>query len=357
MNILAIGAHPDDIELGCGGTLVKAARNGHNVYMCTLTRGAASGDPRERTQELLASGKYIGAKDVAIGDFDDTKLNVDDRLINFIESYINKVDPDVIFTHYHGDIHHDHRAVATATRESARFNSNVLAYEIPLTRDFEPKVYHDISDVIDDKIELIRIYWSQRGKLYTKANTIKALAEFRALQSRLNTSINYVEAFDVLKLCVDNEFRLKKVPYEAVDQGDRPGDENDGARPRAPAPAASAQWLVDGKMAETVPLEAKNVLGTGNRESLDIINLILVVCANGTMKTHVMYKCNLNSKQVQDYLEMSLKLQLIEKAEGDSGRTEYRTTEKGRSFTNAYSELMEILEGNTEPRIRPFDQG
>ncbi len=76
-------------------------------------------------------------------------------------------------------------------------------------------------------------------------------------------------------------------------------------------------------MAETVPLEAKNMLGTGNRESLDIINLILVVCANGTMKTHVMYKCNLNSKQVQDYLEMSLKLQLIEKSEGESGRTEY----------------------------------
>ncbi len=104
----------------------------------------------------------------------------------------------------------------------------MLAYEIPLTRDFEPKVYHDISDVIDDKIELIRIYWSQRRKLYTKANAIKALAEFRALQSRLNTSINYVEAFDVLKLCVDNEFRLKKVPYEAASQSDRSEDEAEG---------------------------------------------------------------------------------------------------------------------------------
>jgi LmbE family N-acetylglucosaminyl deacetylase len=182
--------------------------------MCTITRGSASGDPSQRTRELFQSAEYVHAKDVRIGDFQDTRLKVDDELINFIESYIDKVDPDVIFTHFHGDIHHDHRAVATATKEAARFDANVLAYEIPLTRDFEPKVYYDISDVIDDKIELIRIYWSQRSKLYTKANAIKALAEFRALQSRLNTSINYVETFDVLKLCLNGQFQLQKVAYD-----------------------------------------------------------------------------------------------------------------------------------------------
>ena len=214
MNILAIGAHPDDIELGCGGLLTKATRAGHSVYMCTITRGSASGDPEERTRELFKSAKYIGAKDVRIGDFEDTKLRVDNTLIDFIETYIDKVKPDLILTHYHGDVHHDHRAVATATEEAGRFDSNVLAYEIPLTRNFEPKVYYDISDVIDDKVELIRIYWSQRSKLYTKANAIKGLTEFRALQSRLNGSINYVEAFDVLKLCIDKEFRLQRVPYE-----------------------------------------------------------------------------------------------------------------------------------------------
>jgi LmbE family N-acetylglucosaminyl deacetylase len=214
VNVLAIGAHPDDIELGCGGLLTKAARAGHSVFMCTVTRGSASGDPDQRTEELFRSSKYIGAKDVRIGDFEDTRLRVDDRLINFLETFIDVAQPDLILTHFHGDIHHDHRAVATATLEAGRFDSNILAYEIPLTRNFEPKVYYDISDVIDDKIELIRIYWSQRSKLYTKANAIKSLAEFRALQSRLNTSINYVEAFDVLKLCIDKEFRLQRVPYE-----------------------------------------------------------------------------------------------------------------------------------------------
>ncbi|MFL6371987.1 MAG: PIG-L family deacetylase, partial [Nitrososphaera sp.] len=53
MNILAIGAHPDDIELGCGGLLLKASRQDrHNIFMYTLTRGGASGDPEERTKEL-----------------------------------------------------------------------------------------------------------------------------------------------------------------------------------------------------------------------------------------------------------------------------------------------------------------
>lgn len=213
VDILAIGAHPDDVELGCGGLLLKAVQSGHQVYICTLTRGSASGDPGERTRELAKSAKFIGAKDLRIGDFEDTKLAVSSELINYIEAYVDKVNPDLILTHFHGDIHHDHRAVSTATLESARFNSNVLAYEIPLTRNFEPKVYYDISDVIDEKVELIRIFWSQRSKLYTKANAIKGLAEFRALQSRLNTSINYVETFDVLKLCLDKEFKLQKVPY------------------------------------------------------------------------------------------------------------------------------------------------
>jgi len=64
MNILAIGAHPDDIELGCGGLLLKAARQGHTVFMYSVTRGAVSGDPEQRTQELKRSAKFIGAKNL-----------------------------------------------------------------------------------------------------------------------------------------------------------------------------------------------------------------------------------------------------------------------------------------------------
>ncbi|MDE1829114.1 MAG: PIG-L family deacetylase [Thaumarchaeota archaeon] len=216
MNIMAIGAHPDDIELGCGGLLLKSAREGHNVYMYTLTRGGASGDPKQRSDELKRSAQFIGAKQLWIDNFEDSKLTVTSELINHIEHFVNKANPDLIITHSHGDLHHDHRAVATATVEATRFNSNILSYEIPLTRDFDPKIFYDISDVIYEKVELIEIFWSQHRKLYLRANAIKGLAEYRALQSRLNTGVNFVEAFEVVKICFDKDFGLLTIPYERI---------------------------------------------------------------------------------------------------------------------------------------------
>lgn len=97
-------------------------------------------------------------------------------------------------------------------------------------------------------------------------------------------------------------------------------------------------------MSTVIPSDARNILGFGNRESLDIIDLILMVCLNGTMKTHVMYKCNLNSRQVQDYLELLLKFRLLEKQESEERRTVYKTTERGSKFIKAYAELFEILD-------------
>src|SRR5271155_5372940 len=97
-------------------------------------------------------------------------------------------------------------------------------------------------------------------------------------------------------------------------------------------------------MSQVIPSDARRVLGSGNRESLDIINLILQVCLNGTMKTHIMYKCNLNSKQVQDYLELLLKFQLVERIDSTSARSVYQTTERGNHFIRAYAELSEIFD-------------
>src|SRR5207244_5592113 len=63
VDILAIGAHPDDIELGCGGLLIKAAREGHNVYLYTVTKGAVSGDPHERTEESKKAAQFIRSEE------------------------------------------------------------------------------------------------------------------------------------------------------------------------------------------------------------------------------------------------------------------------------------------------------
>ena len=208
MIILAIGAHPDDIELGCGGLLLKAVREGHKVYMYTLTRGAASGDPAQRTCEQIEAAKFIGADTLWIDSFEDTKLSMDIELIRRIESVINYSRADVVYTHPLQDTHHDHRAVAEATIEAGRFVPNILSYEMPVTKDFKPHVYYDISDVIDEKIELLSVFSSQQHKMFICSNATKGLAQYRALQSRLHPLVTSVEAFEVLKLGFGTDFRL-----------------------------------------------------------------------------------------------------------------------------------------------------
>ncbi|HXT83664.1 MAG TPA: PIG-L family deacetylase [Verrucomicrobiae bacterium] len=88
MNILAMGAHPDDIELGCGGTLLKASSQGHSVFMYTLTRGGLAGQVIRRSNELVTSAKSIRSSILWIDDFEDAKVYLTKELINSIEFFI-----------------------------------------------------------------------------------------------------------------------------------------------------------------------------------------------------------------------------------------------------------------------------
>jgi LmbE family N-acetylglucosaminyl deacetylase len=208
MNILAIGAHPDDIELGCGGTLLKAAEQGHAIYMYNVTRGSASGDPERRVQELIHSSEFVGARTLWIDNFEDTKLALNSELINHLEYFISKTRPDVIYTHSGNDNHHDHRIVAAATIEAGRFVPNILAYEMPVTREFKPQLYSDISDAINRKTELLRIFRSQEEKMFIKSNAVLGMAYYRAVQSRLDPAITSVEAFEVIKIGLASDLKL-----------------------------------------------------------------------------------------------------------------------------------------------------
>lgn len=76
-----------------------------------------------------------------VDDFEDTDLTVGSRIINHIEYFVHKADPDIILTHPLRDYHHDHRAVAECTLEAARNSQNVFAYEIPLAMEFAPQLY------------------------------------------------------------------------------------------------------------------------------------------------------------------------------------------------------------------------
>lgn len=220
MNILAIGAHPDDVELGCGGTLLKAVRQGHNVHMYNVTRGSASGDPNIRVQELIRSAEFVGVNSLWIDNFEDTKLSLNSQLVNHIEYFIGKARPDLIYTHSGCDNHHDHRAIAAATMEAGRFVPSIVAYEMPVTKDFKPQVYFDISDVIDEKIQLLNVFYSQRDKMFIKSNAIRGLAYYRALQSRLDPSVTSVEAFEVIKLGFATDFKILELQNSLLPRHD-----------------------------------------------------------------------------------------------------------------------------------------
>lgn len=210
MNILAIGAHPDDIELGCGGTLLKVAQNGHHVYMYTVTRGGASGKVIRRSNELVNSAKLVGATTLWIDDYEDSKVYLTKELINSIEFFIKRSKADVIYTHPLRDNHHDHRAIAEATIEAGRFTPNIFGYENPSTRNFFPTMYYDITDVIEKKINLLKLYGSQHSKQFLSTEAVKGLSEYRAFQSRFDTRIQNMEAFEIMKATLADNLDLRE---------------------------------------------------------------------------------------------------------------------------------------------------
>ena len=86
MNILAIGAHPDDIEFGCGGTLLKYSQQGHGIYLLVLTDGSVGGDPQVRKKEQTQAADFLGGKGLFWGGAKDTELFDNRELILKIET-------------------------------------------------------------------------------------------------------------------------------------------------------------------------------------------------------------------------------------------------------------------------------
>ncbi len=200
MNILAIGAHPDDIEIGCGGSLIKYAQAGHNIYLLVLTTGEVGGSPDVRQKEQEAAAKFIGAKDLFWGGFEDTQLVDNLSLILKIEGVVRKVAPDIVFLNNNSDVHQDHRAVAQAGISATRYIKEVLFYEVPTTQDFDPDIFIDIGDVLEKKAELLKTHISQTHKTRVENLNIVEIAQscanFRGFQGR----VKYAEGFKALRV-------------------------------------------------------------------------------------------------------------------------------------------------------------
>ncbi|MEV7603865.1 PIG-L deacetylase family protein [Paenarthrobacter sp. NPDC089322] len=196
--VLAIGAHPDDLELACGATLAKLADAGHEVRTMVMSSGSQGGDSSIRAMEAESGSEFMGASEVQVHDFTDTSLSDHGQeMVKAIEALMEDFRPDVVMTHSGHDYHQDHQAVHSATMRAARQHSSILCFESPSsTRQFNPSVFVDIDGYLDVKIHAVSMHRNQKGKPYMSAERVRSLAAFRG--SQVKTS--YAEGFEPVRL-------------------------------------------------------------------------------------------------------------------------------------------------------------
>jgi len=195
--ILALGAHPDDIEIYMFGTLSAASAQGAELVLAVATDGGrgGSGDARAlvkaRAAEARAAAAALGVKPHLLG-FPDGELIADNTLASALRMLIAETRPDLVITHAPNDYHGDHRALSEAVRLAANFAAPVLFADTWSGTGFVPTHYVDISAHFAAKAEAIRKHVSQEPERFvTAAQTLNA---FRASQCNAPTGA-YAEAF------------------------------------------------------------------------------------------------------------------------------------------------------------------
>jgi LmbE family N-acetylglucosaminyl deacetylase/CheY-like chemotaxis protein len=196
--VLAIGAHPDDVEIGCGGILLRHAALGDQVNVLTLTGGESGGVMAERVVESRHAAELMSAR-LFGADLADTSLSVSDGgvMIGAIERVIAEIGPTTVYTHSRHDVHQDHRNVHDATLVAARRVPRIYCYQAPSgSIDFRPTRFVGIDEWMDRKLEVIGAYSSQvKVRRYLQEDLLRATARY---WSRFGTSRN-VEPLEVIR--------------------------------------------------------------------------------------------------------------------------------------------------------------
>jgi LmbE family N-acetylglucosaminyl deacetylase len=214
MRVLAVGAHPDDVEIGCGATLALLKKKRHRIHILVLTRGEASGASRIREKECAKAAQIIGANKLFLGNLKDTEVTDGIATIREIERIIDLVQPDMIFSHSQKDAHQDHRNTHLATLSAARKSKKILLYESPTAfREFHPEVFFDVTSTADRKLSAINGFNSQASKSYLESSlhqtngskprrvssAIYGLMRYRGYQ----VGVPLAEAFEVARYLID----------------------------------------------------------------------------------------------------------------------------------------------------------
>ena len=202
MKILAIGAHPDDIEYGCGGLLLKAVAVGHDVFLNVMTEGGINPEINRRAEQEEAAA-FLGAKGLIWGGFQDTALAPNRKLIVAVESSLEKTNPDMVLTNYPDDAHQDHIALARCTITACRYVKRVFFYHDYTTLDFLPDTFADITGLLEKKKELLAKHTSQVQKKYPTGLDMLENVSARASYYGFMAKVKYAEGFKPLRNLVE----------------------------------------------------------------------------------------------------------------------------------------------------------
>ena len=216
--IMVLAVHPDDESLGCGGTLFKHKSNGDDIFWVIATCMTENGgfckkDILRRDCEIKAVAemyKFDGVYNLGIPAKAVDKLEMG-TLIGMISDVFNEVQPDTLYLPFIGDIHSDHRVIVEAAQSCTKtfrypFIKKILMMETISETEFAvssagavfaPNYFIDISDFIDKKLDVVKIYKSELGEQPFPRNlkNIRALATFRGAAS----GCKYAESFMIVK--------------------------------------------------------------------------------------------------------------------------------------------------------------
>jgi LmbE family N-acetylglucosaminyl deacetylase len=199
--ILAVGAHPDDVEFGCLGFLLKHRDAEISVYVASLGSTGDSTTGPQRKSESLNALSCLSAKQIVFRE--KSGLNYSDfgDILGDLHALIEKHDPDLILTLGPHDTHQEHRLIHRIVIAAARrLKANVLNYGIVSnTPQFSPAIFLDISDYFSHKCEALVYHQSQAHKYYM---TPKYLEIFHSDKYASLHGVRYCEAYEVVKMFV-----------------------------------------------------------------------------------------------------------------------------------------------------------
>lgn len=195
--ILCFGAHCDDIEIGCGGTILRLIQENPKTEFRWIVFSSTPARKREATKAARAFLESASRSRVEIRKFRDSFFPYDGKAIKeSVESIKRSFQPDLIFTHYRGDLHQDHRLISELTWNAFR-NHMILEYEIPkYDGDLgSPNFFVDLDEAVCSRkiANILGSFSSQAGKQWFTEDTFRAILRIRGIES--NAEGRFAEGF------------------------------------------------------------------------------------------------------------------------------------------------------------------